>query len=1184
MSSTGEQISNPYSTGGGGANFETRVQASFVVLMLTGGFVSCFPGCPINQIKLQGKYAGYNTDDFIVFVESPGDRQERKLLGQIRHSVRITKSNVDFGQVIQAAWRDFNNPKLFTKGRDIIALITGPLSTTDTTDVRTILEWARYHENSEEFLRNVELGNFSSPEKRTKLKVFRTHLKNANGGKDVSDEDLFQFLKHFHLLGYDLDVQTGITLSLLHSLIGQYSQKNAQNLWSRILDEVQSANQNAGTITNDSLPEDLQVVFRKATYEIIPTEISSTLAPLVKTDWNQHKYASELAIANLLGSWNEKSQADRAIIGKLADEDFNEWITKVREIIQQPDSPISLKNGIWVVTDRKGLWHAVGQSLFDSHLDIFRECVVDVLKELDPQFELPPEERYAAGIQGKVLEYSQSLRKGLTESLALLGSFPNVLSNCSIDKPQIEASLSVRAILANSDWVLWGSLNNLLPLLAEASPNEFLNAVENTLEQTPCPFDELFAQEGKGTFGENYLTGLLWALESLAWDEEYLVRVSVVLCELASHDPGGRWANRPSNSLTTIFLPWFPQTMASIEKRKVAIQTLQKENPQAAWKLLLSLLPNPHQISSGSSKPRWRMSIPEDWPKDISQKEYWEQVILYSEMTVEMVEQDMTKLGEITSHLENLPPQFLEKVLEYLSSENITGKPEDERMPIWTGLTELVSKHERFADAKWALSPELISRIKETAKVLAPQSRLNLYRRLFTERDMDLFEEKGNWSEQQQKLEERRQQAIKEILDEEGGETILSFADMVESPWKVGLSLGYIAESGIEPLVLPELLEAENKNLVQLASEFVRSRYASRGWAWVDEIDMSDWKHSQIGCFLSCLPFTIDTWKRSEEILEGFDVEYWKRVQVNPYQSQNDLNIAIDKLLEYGRPNAAIQCLYRILHDKLPLDKTRTIQALLSALSSTEPPYSMDIYYIEELIKVLQDDPDTNPDDLARVEWGYLPLLERDRRSSPKTLENRLASNPEFFCEVIRYIYRSKKELKSEKKYTEQEKVIAQNAYQLLREWRTPPGMQPDGSFSGDHFIQWLESTKAICTESGHLEVAYTHIGQVLYYSPSDPDGLWINRIVAEALNSRDADKIRHGFSLEIFNSRGVHTVDPSGKPELELAEKYNKQAEDVENAGYHRLASTLRQLADSYRSEAQRIVDEFKQEEETGG
>jgi len=1177
MSTTRKQISNPFSMGGGGANFETSVQSLFVVLMLAGGFAPCFTDYTIKKIKLQGRYDGYDTDDLIVYAEKQGDGEEKKLLGQIKHSIKVTLGDRDFHEVIQSAWNDFNDPKIFTRGKDSFALVTGPLSATDTEDVRPILEWARSSENSEDFFKKVELARFSNERKRRKLKAFRCHLKKANGGQEVSDEEVFQFLRHFHLLGYDLDIKAGVTLSLLHSLIGHHSQSDSQNIWSRVIDEVRFANQNAGTITMDTLPEDIQNMFQRPYAKTMPSKLVQM--PLQAIVWNQVQYASELAVANLAGSWNENSEADKAIANKLAKEDFDKWIAKIREILQQSGSPISLRNGIWSITERKELWQVVGQRLFDGHLDIFKECVVAVLSERDPQFELPPEERYAASVQGKVLKYSQYLRKGLAESLALLGSFPTVLSNCSADKPQTIALLSVRDIFNNSDWVLWGSLNNLLPLLAEASPNEFLSAVETALQQDPCPFDKLFAQEGKGIFGENYLTGLLWALETLAWDEQYLVRVSVVLGELASHDPGGRWANRPSNSLTTIFLPWFPQTMASIRKRKVAIQTLQKENTESAWKLLLSLLPNPVQHSSGSNKARWRMAIPEDWPKEVTHKEYWDQVTLYADMAVEMAEQDVTKLKEITGHLDDLPSQSLEKVLKHLSARDIVGRPENERMALWTGLTELVSKHERFADARWALSPDLVSKIKETANKLAPKNRLNLYRRLFTERDMDLFEEKGNWDEQEKKLEERRQLAIKEILDNEGSDAVLRLADTVESPRKVGLSLGFIADSEMDSVVLSNLLEAENKNLAQLASGFACGRFASRGWVWVDEIDMTGWTNSQIGRFLSYLPFTADNWKRAKQILGKFEVEYWSIVGVNPYQEKGELYVAIDKLLEYGRPNAAIRCLYRILHDKQPLDKTRTIQALLSALSPAEPVNSMDGYYIIEIIKSLQDDPDTDPADLARVEWAYLPLLERDRGASPKSLENRLASAPGFFCEVIRYVYRSKKEPKSEKRHSEKERDIAQNAYRLLHEWRTPPGAQPDGSFSGEHLMRWLESTKATCIESGHLEVALTHVGQVLFHCPPDPGGLWINHAAAEVLNSKDKDEIRNGFATAIFNSRGVHFVDPSGKPELELSAKYKKQAEEAENAGYQRLAVTMRGLADFYARETVRIVDEAKQE-----
>ena len=83
MSSAVKQIGSPFSTGGGGVNFETRVQASFVVLMLAGGFMPCFPDSAIKKIKLQGRYAGYDTDDLIVYVEGQGDGEEKSYLARL---------------------------------------------------------------------------------------------------------------------------------------------------------------------------------------------------------------------------------------------------------------------------------------------------------------------------------------------------------------------------------------------------------------------------------------------------------------------------------------------------------------------------------------------------------------------------------------------------------------------------------------------------------------------------------------------------------------------------------------------------------------------------------------------------------------------------------------------------------------------------------------------------------------------------------------------------------------------------------------------------------------------------------------------------------------------------------------------------------------------------------------------
>lgn len=904
----------------------------------------------------------------------------------------------------------------------------------------------------------------------------------------------------------------------------------------------------------------------------------------VNSDWNQHEYASELAIANLLGAWNELNEADLQIVCQLAnDEDYAKWIPKLREMLQQAISPVTLMNGKWQVMDRKGMWQALGGRVFDNTLDALKQCVVTVLSERDPKFDLPPDKRYAANIYGKVLKYSTRLRKGLAETLALLGTNPDALKNFSPQhqgcKPKDTATLAVREIFENADWVLWGSLNGLLPVLAEAAPNEFLDTVENALDQSPCPFDELFSQEGDGTWGGNYFTGLLWALETLAWDADYLIRVCVILSELAGRDLGGNTLNRPANSLTTILLPWQSNTTAPINKHEVAVKTLINEVPDVAWNLLISLLPNQHQMSFGTRKPEWMDTVPDEWEGRVTQEEYAKQVASYTEMAISMASNDIDKLAELIGILNSLPQPSLDKLLAHLSSEEICGKPEDQRLKLWTQLTEFASNHRRFSDAEWALSDNIVSKIETVAAKLAPENPFYLHRILFSYHAFDLHEESETGEE---RLNQDRQQAIKEIMADGGMDMVLQFAENVEEPWFVGHflgAIGVIAQVETDKRILPALLETENTKLTLLASAYVSCRQYIKGWEWVDGFDTSNWSAAQIGQFLSYLPFTKETWHRVTNWLGKSEKEYWTRTSANPYRdhTDGDLGFAIDKLISYDRPYTAIRCLRQTKHNKQPLDKTRSVKALRAAISSQEPPQEMGTRTIIEIIKALQDDPNTDPNDLFQIEWAYLRLL--NHRTLPKTLENRLSSNPEFFCEVIRLIYRSKKATESPKEFSEQDKAIAENAYKLLDNWRTLPGTQSNGQFLPEQFTKWLKKIKESCAESGHLEVALMHIGKVLIHAPSDPDGLWIHRTVASALNAKDAEKMRDSFWIGIVNSRGVHTIDPTGKPERELAQKYKQKAEEVENAGYHRFADTLRKLAEGYEREAEIHIAEHDAE-----
>jgi hypothetical protein len=320
----GAEISNPFSTGGGGHNFENHVQAAFVVLMLSGGVVPCVRAWPITKIKLQGRHEGFNTDDFIAFVEERNGPGKAKLLAQIKHSLSITEKDPVFATVIEAAWLDFKNPEVFDPKSDAIALVSGPLSAHDIENARIVLDWARTSATAQEFLEKVQLAKFSSASKKEKLQAFRTQLKNANQGSDLDDETLWRFLKCFHILGYDLDIASGVTLSLLNSHIAQFNPDNIAAVWATVAKEVELFNQSAGTITFDTLSEDVRSPF-STRYQpaTIPAEFLQPQQPPSTTppDYFSGEHADALMFASLLGGWNDRAEGDKTAIDQLIESD-----------------------------------------------------------------------------------------------------------------------------------------------------------------------------------------------------------------------------------------------------------------------------------------------------------------------------------------------------------------------------------------------------------------------------------------------------------------------------------------------------------------------------------------------------------------------------------------------------------------------------------------------------------------------------------------------------------------------------------------------------------------------------------------------------------------------------------------------------------------------------------------------
>jgi hypothetical protein len=1149
---TPKQLSNPYSTGSGGALFESRVQAALASLMLSKGVCPCLPSWQIYKVKLQGKYSGFATDDVIVFAKDEQSNREAKLIAQIKHAPAITKSDLQFMEVIQSAWTDCNNSGVFTYGYDALALITGPLTSSDTYDVRDMLEMARTAEDSTDFFEKIKLAKFSGAGKQEKLEVFQHHLKNANNDAMPDDETTWKFLRSFHLLGYDLDIKAGVSLSLLHSLIGVASPDDAEKVWLKILNEVQSWNPRAGVLTLKSLPKELLDHFRV----IVPPQL-----PVVLPTPNRETIA-----AALIGAWDENSPGDCTSIGAFTGMSFVQWQASIRDVWLNFPGVFEQKDGRWRVVDRRAFWNQEAPRVSDTLLDQFRDLAVKVLREDDPALDLDPDERFAAIIHGKQRAHSGLIRKGVSETLALLGAEGDSLSTCSLGKACGVASITVKEILACEDWRIWASANDILPLLAEASPDSFLQAVQDAATPGIGVFANVFAQESAGVMGRTYITGVLWGLENLAWKTEYLVTVCRILADLAAIDPGGNWSNRPSNSLTTILLPWLPQTSASTDKRHAGVNVVCKRSENVGWKLVCSLLPQRHSTSSGTHKPIWRKFITREYKDGVPESQYWEDVLFYSDLALQMAGNDVERLAFLIDVYFNLPVDARQKLRERMCSEGVRSLCEGLRFRLWQALNDLTTNHRRFADSEnWKVPEGSLEELDAVADLLRPTAPEVRHKRLFAGNDFDLYEETDNFEEQEAKLAVRRQDAVGEIYSAGGKELLIAFIKEVGEPWRVGSALCSLGQQEYDQWILPALLKADENSLVQFAGGYVWGRYRAAGWQWVDSLPLSDWSNDELGQFFTFLPFCEETWKRVASSMAADESAYWQKASANPYEATGGLEGALEKLVSYDRPDVAIRCMQMMLHKTKTLPSDVAVKALLAL----NEKHRLDAYAIGTVLSYLQKDALEKEKEIRGIEWKFMPFLGRFSHGQPVFLARWLAEDPDFFCEVIQTLYRSKKSEEDRPEPSEEAKSKARTAYHLLDEWKLPPGSQSDGTFSAEALTQWVNAVKAKCIESGHWEVAENQIGQVLRYAPVDEEGLWLDSVCG-ILDQDGHDRMRSGITMEIRNGRGVYTPD-GGKWETAAAEECEKKADRAENKGFALVAQELRRLATSYRHDAER-------------
>jgi excisionase family DNA binding protein len=899
-------------------------------------------------------------------------------------------------------------------------------------------------------------------------------------------------------------------------------------------------------------------------------------ATVARPPWAQADCFLDIMPALLAGAWRDDVEADRQIVASLAHRPYEDVVAALTRWQVHPDAPVRKVGNLWFITSKEDTWMLTSSFLTADHLRRFRERTIEVIASPDPALELEPGKRWSAAISGHVRPWSSHLRNGLADSIALVGTrdVPPALPG-GLTTQQFADEI-VRTILdtANADESgnSWASLHDVLPVLAEASAEQFLTAVDTGLSSGALMkvFDPAVEEQ---PFDSPRHTGLLRALELLAWEPMHLGSAAQTLAKLAERDPGGRYANRPMRSLRQIFLPWVPHTRASVEERLDVLDRLRHTSPDIAWKLALSLLPQLYDTGDPTHEPRWREGEPDPRPT-ISRVEWDQHTSTLVQRLINDAGHNGTRWSEIVSSLQSLPEAPHKAVVDALAKFDPASFGDDHRDAIVEAIRKLVHQHRRFPNAQRAWPLVYVDRMETQLHRFEYIEPVRGSAWLFRQGASIPHPLNEKYDAEEAALEHERQMAVRNILHKVGIDGIWDLGLHCDQQAFLGKALADV-DSTFDPTII-EALDDEELSRQAIARGYVIRRFELSGWEWADThlAGASGWPVDRLDRFLLCLTPNEGAFDRVDSLGAEVASGYWRNVWPLLVRDEKAKVRAVFELHSHGRPAAAVSLIDSLiksgkpdLTDSLP---SELLVSVLTAAANQEEAVDVNMFafYVGNILNSLETRTDVDRAVLAQLEFLYIPFFEySDRR--PTVLHEELTSNPNFFVDLISLVFKPEGD-ETTSEVTRDDRVRAELCYRLLRSWHSPP--QPIATDAHPALRDWVESARRLLIEKGLIRIGDENIGHVLRYVPEASDGTWPTVAVRELIEDVASRDLERGIEIEVCNSRGTtfRGLTTGGAEERASAKQFREYARLVGNKWSH-TGRMLNRIADGLEDDARR-------------
>ena len=902
----------------------------------------------------------------------------------------------------------------------------------------------------------------------------------------------------------------------------------------------------------------------------------STVQAIQNPHWAEDKELAASLIPFLFaGAWNSENPADCEAICRMAGIDpYDVLEQRAQDVVSMHDAPMWSVGAFRGVVSKIDMLFSIAGSLTTPALKRFFEVARHVLGEDDPKLDLPEGDRWAFAIHNKSRARSESLRDGVAETVVLLAVHgQSLLESRTGFSCADAATLLVRNVLTPLTTRKLEANQGDLPAYSEAAPEEFLDILEADL-LTAQPESLGLLRNTDTFFGGCPRSGLLWALENIAWNQKTLRRVVLILGKLATVEITDNWTNKPISSLYSIFSAWMPQTAADHDTRVRTLHLLADKFPGVAWKVCMKVTDGSDQIGHYSHKPRWRNDghghgEPFKYTGPIYEFRRAAADILMGwkrGFSVEMI-------CNLVSALHNYDEVYRKKIWAMVRQWAASATEADKAAVREKVRVSMLSKRaaRRAKDSDWAA---FSATARAVYKALEPKDLVFRHQWLFLDHwvaeSADEIHGDLNHDAREERILKLRVAALGEVWRDKGAPGLRQIAAGGNAAHAVGwiaakhvldrisvadLLLGVMGDAAPDLNLLAGALEGlapddRDNVLASMQAQLPSERYVTA---------------------LTKVPFVTRTWKLVDALPAALQRRYWG--DVRPWHAvDEELVEAVERLLAAGRPRAAFS-ISKYKPKDLGADLMYRLLLMVAQGGSEEAgTYQLEQHYLQKAIEVIDASTSLGLEQKAGLEFAYVDALAslfgRKKKSHLSNLERYVENHPDFYVQALAWAYKrkdGKEDLPEHKAPPERKTAVAERAYKMLEGLSRLPGYGQGTELRYELLLDWVQKVRVLAADIGRLDVADICIGRLLSTAPEGADGVWPCEPVRQVIEDIQSKKMTHGASIGRFNSRGVVTGARGGNQEWDLASHYRRAAEALEFSHPFVAIALLGDLAQQY-------------------